>query len=77
MAKDKKIMQKEELQYNKMINTPVKKLVLTLGIPTTISMLITSIYNIADTLVKIEQGMPLAILKPGTYLQYLHLCCII
>ena len=42
-------MQKEEKQYNKMINTPVKKLVLTLGIPTTISMLITSIYNIADT----------------------------
>lgn len=42
-------MQKEELQYNKMINTPVKKLVLKLGIPTTISMLVTSIYNIADT----------------------------
>lgn len=42
-------MQKEEKQYNKMINTPVKKLVLTLGIPTTISMLVTSIYNIADT----------------------------
>ena len=42
-------MQKEERQYNKMINTPVKKLVLTLGIPTTISMLVTSIYNIADT----------------------------
>lgn len=42
-------MQKEEIQYNKMINTPVKKLVLTLGIPTTISMLVTSIYNIADT----------------------------
>ena len=42
-------MLKEEKQYNKMINTPVKKLVLTLGIPTTISMLVTSIYNIADT----------------------------
>lgn len=42
-------MEKEEKQYNKMINTPVKKLVLTLGIPTTISMLVTSIYNIADT----------------------------
>ena len=43
-------MQKEEKQFNKMINTPVKKLILKLGIPTTISMLITSIYNIADTL---------------------------
>ena len=42
-------MNKEELQYNKMIKTPVKKLVLVLGIPTTISMLVTSIYNIADT----------------------------
>ena len=42
-------MNKEELQYKKMIDTPVKKLVLTLGIPTTISMLVTSIYNIADT----------------------------
>ena len=42
-------MQKEEKQYNKMIKTPVKKLVLVLGIPTTISMLVTSIYNIADT----------------------------
>ena len=42
-------MNKEEKQYQKMINTPVKKLVLTLGIPTTISMLVTSIYNIADT----------------------------
>ena len=51
-------MQKEELQYNKMINTPVKKLVLTLGIPTTISMLVTSIYNIADTyfVSNLEQG---------------------
>lgn len=35
--------------YNKMVNTPVSKLVITLGIPTTISMLITNIYNMADT----------------------------
>lgn len=42
-------MNKEEKQYQKMIYTPTKKLVLTLGIPTTISMLVTSIYNIADT----------------------------
>ena len=32
-----------------MTQTPVAKLVVTLGIPTTISMLITSIYNMADT----------------------------
>ncbi len=42
-------MTAEELQYNKMTNTNVKRLVVTLGIPTIISMLITSIYNLADT----------------------------
>ncbi|MFR7479461.1 MAG: MATE family efflux transporter, partial [Acutalibacteraceae bacterium] len=36
-------------QYRKMTETPVPRLVLTLGIPTTISMLITNIYNMADT----------------------------
>ena len=38
-----------DAQYNKMVNTPVWKLVTTLAIPTVISMLITSIYNMADT----------------------------
>ena len=36
-------------QHEKMTKTPVGKLILTLGIPTTISMLITNIYNMADT----------------------------
>ncbi len=36
-------------QYKKMTETPVPKLILMLGIPTTISMLVTSIYNMADT----------------------------
>ena len=35
--------------YTKMTETPVSKLILNLGIPTTISMLITNIYNMADT----------------------------
>lgn len=35
--------------YKKMTETPVPKLILNLGIPTTISMLITNIYNMADT----------------------------
>ena len=35
--------------YEKMTTTPVSKLIISLGIPTTISMLITSIYNMADT----------------------------
>lgn len=35
--------------YEKMTTTPVSKLIVSLGIPTTVSMLITSIYNMADT----------------------------
>ena len=42
-------MTSSELQFRKMTETPVWKLVITLGIPTTISMLITNIYNMADT----------------------------
>lgn len=38
-----------DLHYKKMTQTPVAALILRLGIPTTISMLITSIYNMADT----------------------------
>ena len=39
----------EKKQYEKMTETPVSKLIIMLGIPTTISMLITKIYNMADT----------------------------
>ncbi len=39
----------QEQQYIKMTETPVWKLVLVLGLPTTVSMLITNIYNMADT----------------------------
>lgn len=38
-----------DVQYNKMVNTPVWKLVTTLAIPTIISMMVTAIYNTADT----------------------------
>lgn len=36
-------------QYRKMTETPIPRLVVSLGIPTTISMLVTNIYNMADT----------------------------
>ena len=36
-------------QYEKMTETNVKKLVTLLAIPTVISMLVTAIYNVADT----------------------------
>ena len=42
-------MDKASLHYKKMTETPVSKLIISLGIPTTVSMLITSIYNLADT----------------------------
>ena len=38
-----------EAQYRKMAETPVWKLILSLGLPTTISMLVTNIYNMADS----------------------------
>ena len=42
-------MAKYTSQYEKMTKEPDSKLVIELGIPTTISMLVTSIYNMADT----------------------------
>lgn len=36
-------------QYRLMTKTPVSKLIIKLGIPTTVSMLVTNIYNMADT----------------------------
>ena len=42
-------MTNAEQHYIKMTQTPVSKLIFRLGIPTTISMLITNIYNMADT----------------------------
>lgn len=38
-----------EEQFAKMTETPIPKLILTLGIPTTVSMLITNVYNMADS----------------------------
>ncbi len=41
--------QKYEARYKQMIETPIAKLIPTLALPTIISMLISSIYNMADT----------------------------
>jgi len=38
-----------DAHYEKMTKTPIPKLVISLGIPTTISMLVSNIYNMADT----------------------------
>lgn len=42
-------MQQNDAQYEKMIQTPIPRLVSSLAVPTMVSMLITSIYNVADT----------------------------
>ena len=42
-------MTQTEAHYIKMTRTPVERLIIRLGIPTTISMLITNIYNLVDT----------------------------
>lgn len=43
-----KAMTKEE-KYKQMIETPINRLIPSLAVPTIISMLVTSIYNMADT----------------------------
>ena len=45
----KKDSSSADLQYEKMVNTSVSKLIAKLAVPTVISMLVTSIYNMADT----------------------------
>lgn len=42
-------MQKNDVQYQKMTETPIPGLIISLSIPTIVGMLITSIYNVADT----------------------------
>lgn len=38
-----------QAQYKKLTQTPIKKLIISLSVPTVISMMITMIYNVADT----------------------------
>lgn len=42
-------MEKNEAQYRKMTGQPVSRLILSLAIPTIVSMIVTAIYNTADT----------------------------
>ncbi|MGN0665454.1 MAG: MATE family efflux transporter [Huintestinicola sp.] len=42
-------MNEQMTQYEKMTETPVSKLILSLSVPTILSMMITNIYNLADT----------------------------
>lgn len=49
-------METATAQYQKMTETKISKLIIMLGIPTTISMLVTSVYNMADTYFVGEEG---------------------
>ena len=42
-------MNETNAYYEKMTKTPLTRLIVSLGIPTTISMLVTNIYNMVDT----------------------------
>ena len=48
-ASDAAELERSRLQFEKMTQTPVPKIILGLAAPTILSMLITSIYNLADT----------------------------
>jgi len=39
----------EKKQFEKMTKKPIARLIIGLGIPTTLSMMVTSLYNLADT----------------------------
>ena len=43
------VAERERRQYDKMTKTPIARLVIGLGIPTMLSMMVTSLYNLADT----------------------------
>lgn len=43
------IAERERRQYVKMTKMPIARLIIGLGIPTTLSMMVTSLYNLADT----------------------------
>ncbi len=46
---NEKEQKRASLQYKKMTETPVNRLIVSLAIPTVISMLITTVYNVTDT----------------------------
>ena len=49
MKENTEQLSSEEKQYRKMTEEPVCRLIMKLGLPTTISMLITNVYNMVDT----------------------------
>ncbi len=48
-AADAAVIEREKKQFVKMTQTRMSRLIISLGIPTTLSMMVTSLYNLADT----------------------------
>ncbi len=48
-ADEQAVIEREKRQFVKMTQTPMARLIIGLGIPTTLSMMVTSLYNLADT----------------------------
>ncbi len=48
-AEEAAVIERERKQFVKMTQTPMPKLIISLGIPTMLSMMVTSLYNLADT----------------------------
>ena len=49
MEAEAAVAERERIQFKKMTQSPIARLIIGLGIPTTLSMMVTSLYNLADT----------------------------
>lgn len=58
METEEEVAAREQKQFVKMTQTPMPKLIISLGIPTTLSMMVTSLYNLADTAFVSKLGDP-------------------
>lgn len=49
-SEEEQALRREKAQYDRMTKTPIPRLVVSLGIPTMLNMMVTSLYNMADTM---------------------------
>lgn len=57
-AEESAVVERERKQFVKMTQTPIPRLIVSLGIPTMLSMMVTSLYNLADTAFVSNLGDP-------------------
>ena len=57
-ADESAVIERERKQFVKMTQTPIPRLIISLGIPTMLSMMVTSLYNLADTAFVSNLGDP-------------------